>query len=251
MHPVLARYLDTELTREVLRRADAGEEFGEEHRFLVEAARAHPSQRRAVVKPGAKKLDSAGQQAALFLATHAVVRALREDERFRDRLAEVGKALRELGADQEDIDGALGQLVADEAFGSDQDPGRFDADWFNEALANLPGLLALDEERVNRLLEGFTAKGDPSEARLREKVARALLESAWSSGASPINVEDVEDALDALEEELGGKAFPKAALVLSAFVEYLRDQHLMGPLRTERLAATARHAAATAKGTEA
>lgn len=241
MHPVLARYLDPETARAVLRRAEANESTPPEDQALVEAAHAHPAERRAVLKAGTR-LDNRAQQAVLFLATHAALRAVRADDALRPEVEKAEAALRELGAEQDEVDAVLAQVVADEAFGTDQDPGEFDRAWFLETVRGLPELMALDEDEVSALLERFVNAGGGKDAALREKVARALLESAWSEGPGPISVENVEDALDQVQEELGEKQFPRGAQLVAELVQLLADRGLVGPLRRERLVNTARQA---------
>lgn len=250
MHPVLARYLDPETARAVLRRAEAHEPSLPEDADLLEAAGSHPAERKAVLQAG-KRLDSKAQQAVLFLATHAALRALRKDESLRPELEKAWAALSGLGAEKDEVDAVLAQLVADEAFGTDQDPGEFDRAWFLETLRGLPGLMALDEAEVLALLEEFASRGGTKDRAFREQVARALVESAWSDGPSPISAENVEDALDELQEALGEKQFGRAALVLAEFLEALGGRGLLGPLRRERLVTTARRAASSGRAGQA
>lgn len=242
MHPVLARFLDPDAARDVLRRADDGEPVAAEDQPFVEAANAFANEKRTLLKAG-RRLDHRAQQAVLFLATHAGLLALRKDAKLGPEIEQAEARLRELGAEPDDITAVLAQAVADEAFGTDQDPGEFDSEWFLESVRGLPRLLALEEDEVLALISKF-ANASPGESRMRDSVARSLLESAWSEGATPISVEHVEDALDAITEEFGAEGFSKGALVLAEFLERLRDEGLVGPLRSERLVRTARQAAA-------
>lgn len=248
MHPVLARYLDQDITRDVVRRAEAGEDVEPEHRHLVAAAKAHASERRAILRAGDKKLDAAGQQAVLYLATQAALDALRVDPKLSAKVAATEAALRKQGAEQEDLDSILAQAVADEAFGTDSDPGSFDEPWFLESLESIPRLMSLDEEAVEDLLSDFAQKAPAPERPLRDRSARALLESAWSEGPSLVTAEDLEDALDALSDEVSDREFAKAAALVAELIELMRDRKLVGPLRADRLGRTARSAAVVDEG---
>lgn len=242
MHPVLARYLEQDLTRDVLQRQDSGQEVGDEHRHLVQAARGNASSARAIVRAAGKKLDTSAQQAVVILATHAALNAVREDPRYAAGIQKVQDALKAQGAEDADVDSFLAQAVADEAFGTDSDPGEFDAAWFTESLDVIPNLTKLDEEAVDDLLSDFAQKAARDERPMRERAARALLESAWSAGPSLVTAEDLEDALDALSEEISAAEFPRASAAMAEFLELLREKGLVGPLRADRLTRTARGA---------
>jgi hypothetical protein len=238
MHPVLARYLDADLTRELLRRVDAGEELDPEHRHLAETAREWPDERREILA-APERLPPLAQSALLFLATHAALRATREDATLGPAIAEAEQALRARGAAPGEAEALFAQLMAEEAFGSDEDPDSFDVEWIREGLRDLPELLALDEERVQTLLDEFAARAPGPTKRHHARGARLLLEAAWAEGIAPINVEHVEEALKGLEEAFGRDEIPRAALALQAFVIFLHEQGLMGKLRAERLGRTA------------
>lgn len=248
MHPVLARYLDPEAARDVLRSAEDGNLFPPEDLDFVEAAGAFAPEKRTVLKAG-QKLDTKAQQAVLFLATHAALRAIRRDPKLRPELDQTEAALRELGAEDNDIGAVFAQLVADEAFGTDQDPGDFDSEWFLESLRTLPKLLSLDEDEVMATISKF-ANATAKDSRMRETVARIFLEAAWSEGATPLSAEHLEDALDELQDELGEKEFPRAAIILAEFIELLAAQGLVGKQRADRLAKTARQASVSGPASE-
>ncbi|MGA9524206.1 MAG: hypothetical protein WBV82_22310 [Myxococcaceae bacterium] len=235
MHPVLVRYLDPGTTVELLKRSESGESLGEEHRFLVEAARSHAPEKKAALASAGRHPTSEAQQAVLFLAVHAALRALREDATVKPRMDEAEHQLRALGAEQEDVDSMFAQLVADEAFGGEEDVDAFDHELFLEGLAELPKLAALGEQDVSALLSRFGASGASGEHLLRESAARMLLELAWADGVSPINVETVEEALEAVYQDLGEERLDEAAKVLIEFVALLQKEGLAGPLRGERL----------------
>lgn len=235
MHPVLARYLDPHLTRDLLRRVDAGEDLGPAHRHLTEVAREWEDERREILA-APQRLPPPAQSALLFLATHAALRAAREDPGLAGAFAEAEQALRAHGAKLGEPEALFAQLIAEEAFGTEDDPDSFDAEWIREGLRDLPHLLALVEEQVQGLLDDFAALATTSLAkRCRARAARLLLESAWSQGIAPINVDHVGEALNGLRQELGEAEFPAAALALEAFIAFLHQRSLMGKLRAGRL----------------
>jgi hypothetical protein len=234
MHPVLARYLDPDLTRELLRRIDAGEDLGSEHHHLSDIAREWADERREILD-APESLPPLAQSALLFLATHAALRASREDPLLGPAIAEADEALRKLGAAQGESDALFAQLVAEEAFGTEEDPESFDAEWIREGLRDLPRLVALDEAQVQALLDEFVARTSGPAARHRVRAARLLLESAWGDGMALINVEHVEEALSGLEQAFGEDEVPRAALALQEFVFFLHERGLMGKLRSQHL----------------
>ena len=235
MHPVLARYLDPGLTRDLLRRIDAGEDVGPEHRHLAEIAQEWSEERKEILA-APERLPPPAQSALLFLATHAALRAAREDPSLGPAIAEAEEALRAHGAEPGEPEALFAQLMAEEAFGTEEDPDAFDAEWIREGLRDLPQLLALEEARVHALLDEFAARGTGVEKRHRARAARLLLEAAWADGIAPINVEHVEQALHGLQHAFGEDAFAAAALTLEAFVNFLHERGLMGKLRASRLA---------------
>ncbi len=235
MHPVLARYLDPKTTMDLLQRSERGESLGEEHRFLVEAARSHAEEKQAALTSAGRHATQDAQQAVLFLAVHAALRALREDAAVTPRIEEAEKQLRALGAEQEDVDSMFAQLIADEAFGGEEEVDAFDRDLFVEGLADLPKLAQLDEETVATLLSRFGASGGSGEHLLRESAARMLLEIAWSDGVSPINAESIEDALETVYQDVGEERLEEAVRALVDFVSLLEKEGLTGPRRAERL----------------
>jgi hypothetical protein len=235
MHPVLVRYLDPNTTVDLLRRSDAGESLGEEHRHLVEVARSHAEERKAALASAGRHPTSEAQGAVLFLAVHAALHALHEDSEMKPRIDEAEKKLRALGAEKEDVESMFAQLVADEAFGGEEDVDAFDRDLFVEGLADLPKLAGLDEEAVASLLSRFGAGGESGEHLLRESAARMLLEIAWADGVSPISGESVEDALEAVYQDVGEERLAEVVKALVDFVSLLEKEGLTGPVRAERL----------------
>jgi hypothetical protein len=159
---------------------------------------------------------------------------MREDDALAPKLEETSRKLRELGAEDEDVDSLFAQLVADEAFGGDEDVDAFDGDWFSESLGTLPRLADLDEESVASLLQRFGAGGG-GEHLLREQASRTLLELAWAEGASPISGENVDDTLQVLYADLGDERIEEGVKVIQEFLAFLEKEGLVGPLRSERL----------------
>src|SRR5215211_4642112 len=111
MHPVLARYLDPDLTRELLQRVDAGEDLGPEHRHLSEVAREWSDERREILA-APQRLPALAQSALLFLATHAALKASREDPLLGPAIAEAEEALRARGAGSGEAEALFAQLMA-------------------------------------------------------------------------------------------------------------------------------------------
>jgi enamine deaminase RidA (YjgF/YER057c/UK114 family) len=234
MHPVLARYLDPSCALTVLTRSARGENVAEEDRHLAAAAADFPDERDLLLSSG-PHLDDDVQRVVLFLATHAAVRALEEDPQVGPVAAQARQALVERGARPAEATALIAEVVAEEAFATEDAPDTFDRAWVLEALALLPRLASLDEASVNAQIADFARTGSEGTPLLRERAARALLEEAWEDGASPINVEHVDEALDELYAEAGEGGFPEAAAALRGFVGHLEASGLAGPLRAARL----------------
>jgi hypothetical protein len=240
MHPVLARYLNVDATVDLLRRAHAKQPIGDEHRHLLEAVRAHPDVASAATGEPGKHPSIEAQHVALFLGTHAALRALREDPAMAPHLDLAEQELKRLGADDADVESLLAQLVTDEAFATEEDVDAFDQEGFLESVGDLMVLAALDEAQVSRVLARFGAQAPQGQHLLWEQVARTLLEVAWDEGPAPITSENVQDALEAVYQELGEQQLAATATALQAFIGVMAAERWVGPLRAERL----KHAAA-------
>ena len=234
MHPLLTRYLDPALALDVLTKSHRGETVPSEDRHLAAAGADFPDERALLLTSG-PHLDDDVQRVVLFLATHAAVKALAEDGQLGTCVREAREALLAQGARPKEADALIAEVVAEEAFADEETPDTFDAAWVKEGLQLLPRLAALDEDAVTALIADFAREGKGATALLRERAARALLEEAWAEGASPINTEHLDEALDDLYSEAGEDGFLDACAALRGFVAHLQSRGLLGPLRAARL----------------
>ncbi len=236
MHPTLARYLNLDVAADTLHRDELGQVLKAEERPFAEAARQSPERRAAVLAArGSERASDASQQALLYLAAHAAVRALREDERFAPALTDAEAALRAEGADEEEVERFLAAVVLEEAFGYDEGPDHFDRPFFEETLRSVPELAKLTRERVEALLETFTRSADEGWRRAHQVTGRALIETAWEEGPEPINPEHVEAALDVAARRLGTAEGGKAPEAMRRMIELLENHKIVGPLRRGHL----------------
>ncbi len=247
MHPLLTRYLDPAKALDVLSQSARGEKVEAEDQHLVAVAADFPDERGLLLSSG-PHLDEDVQRVVLFLATHAAVRAIREDAQLGPAAAKAHEALVAAGAKPRQADALLAEVVAEEAFADEEAPDSFDSAWVLEGLGLLPKLVALDEDVVIALLTDFARDGKEATPLLRERAARALLEEAWSEGAAPINTEHVDEALDELYGEGGEDGFLDACAALRGFVVLLRSRGLLGPLRAGRLLRSVDRAAHAGEG---
>jgi hypothetical protein len=238
MHPVLARYLAADAARETLRKQQAGEALSPEEQAFTEAATAHPKHQAVLLGVGGRALSSDAQASLVLLAAHAAARAMREDADLAEPTRKAREALAEEGASEEEADAFIASILLEEAFGYEQDVDAFDADYVKESLGEVPALAALTKEAVDALFLTFV-KGASGEAerKVREGMARALFDIAWSEGPAPINPEHMEALLDAEvvdrpEEEQEAKVHATAQLL-----QALSKEGLVGPLRLSRLRA--------------
>ncbi|NMO19024.1 hypothetical protein HPC49_27670 [Pyxidicoccus fallax] len=238
MHPVLASYLTAETARETLRKQQAGEALSPEEQAFADAAAAHPKHQAVMLGVGGRALSSDAQASLVLLAAHAAARAMREDPELAEPTRKAREALAEEGASEEEADAFIASILLEEAFGYEQDVDTFDREYVKEALGEVPALAALTKEAVDALFLAFV-KGSSNdvERKVREGMARALFDIAWSEGPAPINPEHMEALLDAEvvdrpEEEQEAKVHTTAQLL-----QALSKEGLIGPLRLSRLRA--------------
>ncbi|MBZ4418218.1 hypothetical protein [Myxococcus sp. RHSTA-1-4] len=238
MHPVLARYLTADTARETLRKQQAGEDLSPEEQAFADAAAAHPKHQSVMLGVGGRVLSSDAQASLVLLAAHAAARAMREDSELAEPTRKAREALAEEGASEEEADAFIASILLEEAFGYEQEVDSFDREYVKEALGEVPALAALTKEAVDALFLSFV-KGAANEAerKVREGMARALFDIAWSEGPAPINPEHMEALLDAEvvdrpEEEQEAKVHATAQLL-----QALSKEGLVGPLRLSRLRA--------------
>lgn len=238
MHPVLAHYLTADVARETLRKQQAGEALSPEEQAFTEAAAAHPKHKAVLQGVGGRALSSDAQASLVLLAAHAAARSLLEDPALAESTRKAREALVEEGANDEETDAFIASILLEEAFGYEQDVDAFDSEYVKEALGEVPALASLTKEAVDALFLTFV-KGAASDAerKVREGMARALFDVAWSEGPAPINPEHIEALLDAEvvdrpEEEQEAKVHAAAQLL-----QALSKEGLVGPLRLSRLRA--------------
>ncbi len=251
MHPLISRYLDAARALGVITDSARGKDISPEDRHLAAAASEFPDERDLLLSSG-PHLDEDVQRVVLFLATHAAVRALKEDAEMGPLIERTLETLHKAGARPAEARGLVAEAVAEEAFGGEDEPDRFDRAWVKESLELLPRLLALDEDTVTALIAEHARSGGEGKGSAlgRERAARALLEAAWAEGASPVNVEHVEEALDDLYEEVGEEGFEESAEALRGFITLLESRGLVGPLRGVRLRQAVDRAAHAGEGME-
>ena len=239
MHPLIARYLSPEAARETLQKEQADELLEPEERYFLETAASHPEHRTTVLGGKGKRVLSSDMQASLvFLAAHAAARAIAEDPALAAATARARASLAEEGASPEETDAFIASILLEEAFGYEEEVDTFDRSYVEEALGEVPALAALSREQVDALVYGFVKQAPTDgEKTVREHIARALINLAWSEGPTPINPEHVEALF---ESELEDKPEAELEAGLRATVEFLLHlarEGLIGPQRLSRLRA--------------
>lgn len=238
MHPVLARFLAADAARETLRKQQSGEALSSEEQAFIDAATAHPKHRGVLLGVSGRVLSSDAQASLVLLAAHAAARAMREDTDLAEPTRKAREALSEEGASDEEADAFIASILLEEAFGYEQDVDAFDAEYVKESLGEVPALAALTKEAVDALFLSFVkGAANDAERKVREGMARALFDIAWSEGPAPINPEHMEAVLDAEvvdrpEEEQEAKVHATAQLL-----QALSKEGLVGPIRLSRLRA--------------
>jgi hypothetical protein len=239
MHPLIARYLNPEAARETLQKEKSGAPLEPEERYFVETATAHPEHRATVLGGKGKRVLSSDAQASLvFLAAHAAARALAEDPTLAAATARARESLAQEGASPEETDAFLASILLEEAFGYEEEVDAFDRSYVEEALGEVPALAALTREQVDALLLGFVkeAPTDPEKV-MRERIARALVNLAWSEGPAPINPEHMEALLEAELQDRPEEELESGLRALVDFLQVLAREGLIGAQRLSRLRA--------------
>ena len=238
MHPVLARFLAADAARETLRKHQSGEDLSPEEQTFIEASAANPKHQGVLLGVSGRALSADAQASLVLLAAHAAARSMRADTDLAEPTRKARAALSEEGASEEEADAFIASILLEEAFGYEQDVDTFDTEYVKEALGEVPALAALTKEAVDALFLAFV-KGAATDAerKVRESMARALFDIAWSEGPAPINPEHMEALLDAEvvdrpEEEQEAKVHATAQLL-----QALSKEGLVGPLRLSRLRA--------------
>ncbi len=238
MHPVLARFLAADAARETLHKQQSGGELSPEEKAFTDAAAANPKHQAVLMGVGGRALSTDAQASLVLLAAHAAVRALANDATLAGPTQKAREALTEEGASPEETDAFLASILLEEAFGYEQDVDAFDSEYVKEALGEVPALAGLTKEAVDALFLAFVkGAANDAERKVREGMARALFDIAWSEGPAPINPEHMEAVLDAEvvdrpEEEQEAKVQATAQLL-----QALAKEGLIGPIRLSRLRA--------------
>jgi hypothetical protein len=240
MHPLIARYLDLDTARETLQKDKSGEPLGPEEKLFVATAADHVDKRAAVLGGKSTRAASSDAQAALlFLAAHTAARALAEEPELSAAATQAREALAREGASTEETEAFLASILLEEAFGyEEEEVDRFDSSYVREALGEVPALAALTRERVEALLTGFVESGTSEKQKaVRERIAEALVELAWSEGPAPINPEHMEALLESQLQNRSEEELEEGLRATVDFLQALAKEGLIGPQRLSRLRA--------------
>src|SRR4051812_3906629 len=109
MHPTLARFLSFDAAKETLAREARQQPLDAEEQAFVQVARREPERRTELLKAASARSSSV-QQSLLFLAAHAAVLALRQDEATAPLAEAARDALLQRGNSADSADGALAAL---------------------------------------------------------------------------------------------------------------------------------------------
>lgn len=239
MHPLIARYLSPEAARETLQKEKDGAPLEPEERLFAQTAAAHPDKRNDLMGgKGKRHLSSDAEAAVVFLAAYAATRAISEDPALSAATAKAREALKEEGATEDEMDAFIASILLEEAFGYEEEVESFDHTYVQETLGEVPALAALTREQVDALILGFEKAGrDENDRNVRARISRALVNTAWGEGPTPINPEHMEALY---ESEIAGKPEEEMEAGLRATVDFLQvlaKEGLVGPQRLSRLRA--------------
>jgi hypothetical protein len=236
VHPVIAAFLDVKTALDVMSRSGKGEPLSPDEQRFAAAAKEHPDLARVVKSAQGRRPSDDAQHATILLGVRAALSSIGSDEQLSPSARVAREALTAAGADPEQIEQLLGGVLVEEAFTGDQDPTTFDADFVKESFAALPELATLDGDKVAELVDAFAQSVAPDQRATAVACAETLFQSAWGEGPQSINVEHVDETLEALGQG------PEAELdavrgALDALLRFLNARHFVGPLRLERLLA--------------
>jgi hypothetical protein len=241
MHPTLARFLDVGKALELLDGpVPAGSDT--DATAFVQASKedaALTAQLRSA--KGKDKPSPDAQQALVVLAVRAAVKRLAEDPALGPLARSAAEALTREGASPAEVTQMLGTVLLEEGFADEGDPDAFDGEYVRETLATLPALAALDADKVDALLDGFVESRPASERPLAMKAADTFLNEAWGEGLQPLTTEHAEVAVETLWSEGSQDDTPRLVKMISACLEHLAREGLVGPSRVKRLEAAATH----------
>ncbi len=240
MHPLIAHYINPDTARDTLRKAQDGAPLSPEERFFSQTAAAYPEHRGTLMGTGAKRhLSSDAEAAVLFLAAHAAARALLEDPTLGTPTRQAREALQQEGASEQETDAFIASILMEEAFGYEQEGvDTFDASYVQEALGEVPALAALSREQVDAMLVSFERAGkSEAERTVRARIARALVNTAWEEGPTPINPEHIEAHYEAALADKPEEELEAGLRATVDFLQLLAREGLVGPQRLSRLRA--------------
>lgn len=193
---------------------------------------------------GDKRVSPDAQQALVVLAVRAAVARLADDAALGPLAKDAAAALMREGATDAEVTQMLGTVLLEEGFSDEGDPDTFDKEYVRETLSSLPALARLDADKVDGLLEAFV-ESQPRAARpLALKAADTLLSEAWGEGLQPLTSEHAELTVEALWNEAPEEDVPRLVGMIEACLAHLAKEGLIGPARSQRLAAAAKGALA-------
>jgi len=245
MHPLIARFINLQKAVAALEKAEQSQSLDSDESALAQAAAANPKLRATVLKAKGKSHPSlSAQQAGIVLATEAAAKVIAQDPVLGPKVTRALSALTLEGASDKEAQHLVAAAVLEESFGGAHSPDAMDTEWLAEALDTLVPVSKVNTDRVEEWLEAFAKKGDPGHKALRLKVAEALLDCAWGDGPQFITTEHVDDTLDQLETQVARSDLSRTPSTLAAFIAFLAEKGVIGPLRLERLTAIVKTAPA-------
>jgi hypothetical protein len=230
---VIAAFIDVRTAIDALERGVAGVALSAPEAAFVAAAKAHPDLSSHVLQAKGRKPSEDAQNATILLGVRAAIAVLPTDPQLGAPAKAAREALAAAGAEGDQIEQLLGGVLVEEAFTGDNDPTHFDADFVKESFSELTELARLDEEAVDTLIEEFGKGAKPDQRPLYLQCAETLFQTAWGDGTQSVNVEHVEDALQALASDPA--ELEAAKQTLEVLLRFLSVHRLIGPLRLERL----------------
>lgn len=243
MHPTLARFLDVGKAIELLAAPPAAPD-PDAAAFLAASKADAALTQQLVEAKGDKRVSPDAQQALVVLAVRAAVARLADDAALGPLAKDAAAALKHEGATDAEVTQMLGTVLLEEGFSDEGDPDTFDKEYVRETLSSLPALARLDADKVDGLLEAFV-ESQPRAARpLALKAADALLSEAWGEGLQPLTREHAELTVEALWNEAPEEDVPRLVGMIEACLAHLAKEGLIGPARSQQLAAAAQGALA-------
>ena len=240
MHPTLARFLDVGKALALLDAPGGAKGDLDASAFLKASADDPALTAQLKAAKGVDRPSPDAQQALVVLAVRAAVARLAEDASLGPPAKAAAEALLKEGATEADVTQMLGTVLLEEGFADENDPDTFDGEFVRETLASLPALAALDEDKVDALVEAFIASRPAKERPLALKTADAFLGEAWGDGLQPLTTEHAELAVEVMWSEGAEEDVPRLVQQLAHLLAFLEKAGLVGPTRAKRLSELAR-----------